>query len=99
MTRAVSVVFSGSVTGHHGELLLVELTLAQAQQGPAGKASCEWTGKNTALGRVSADGCSSLSEHDSVTGLWSECAALWSYRMLVLQCSRVPVYFNCLLTE
>lgn len=99
MTRAVSVVFSGSVTGHHGEPLQVELTLAQEQQGPAGKASCEWTGKNTAPGSASADGCSSLSKHDSVTGVWSECAALWSYRMLALQCSRVPVYLNCLLTE
>lgn len=82
-----------------GELLQVELTLAQAQQGPAGKASCEWTGKNTAPGRASADRCSSLSEHGSVSGLWSECVALWSYHMLVLQCSRVPVYLNCFLTE
>ncbi len=59
-----------------GELLQVELTLAQAQQGPVGMASGEWTGKNTAPGRVSADGHSSLSEHGSVTGLWSECVAL-----------------------
>ncbi len=59
-----------------GELLQVELTLAHAQQGPAGMASGEWTGKKTAPGRVSADGRSSLSEHSSVTGLWSECVAL-----------------------
>ncbi len=58
------------------ELLQAELTLAQAQQDPVGMASSEWTGKNTAPGRVSADGRSSLSEQCSVTGLWSECVAL-----------------------
>lgn len=54
-----------------GSEVQVELTLAQAQQGPAGIAGGERIGKNTALGRVSADGRSWLSEHAAVTGLWS----------------------------